>query len=102
MGIARSVPENLLRNDGKDEAGAPFGQLFLECDKSGRVLWMSDKARERLGEAVDLVDAFPELPALRRYLEECRTSQTVAGVLHRERRPPVRVTLSCVLSSAGR
>jgi signal transduction histidine kinase len=102
MGIARSVPENSLRNDVIGESGLPFAQLFLECDNSGRVLWMSDKARERLGETVDLAEAFPELPALRRYLEECRASQTLAGVLHRKQKPPVRVRLSCVLRSAGR
>ena len=84
------------------ESELSFAQLFLECDKNGRVLWMSDKARERLGEGVNLTEAFPELPALRRYLEECRTSQSLAGVLHRQQKPPLRVRLSCVLRSAGR
>jgi signal transduction histidine kinase len=102
MGIARTVPENSPRNDVIGESGLPFAQLFLECDKNGRVLWMSDKARERLGEGMNLAEAFPELPVLRRYLEECRTSQTLAGVLHRKQKPPVPVRLSCVLRAAGR
>lgn len=63
---------------------------------------MSDKARERLGEAASLLEAFPELPALRRYLEECQTSETLAGVFHRGRKPPVPVRLSCVIRSAER
>jgi len=76
--------------------------MFLECDKNGRVLWMSDKARERLGEAANLVDAFPELPALRRYLRECQASETLAGVFYRVQKPPMPVQLSCVIRSAER
>jgi signal transduction histidine kinase len=63
---------------------------------------MSDNARDRLGAAADLAQAFPELPALRRYLMECRTSETLAGIFHRAQKPPVPVQLSCVIRSAGR
>ena len=63
---------------------------------------MSEKARARLGEAASLLDAFPDLSALGRYLEQCQTNETLAGVFHRGRKPPVTVQLSCMTRTAGR
>jgi signal transduction histidine kinase len=63
---------------------------------------MSSQAHERLGEAANLMEVFPELPALRHYLEECQTSETLAGVFRRRRKSAVPVRLSCVIRSAGR
>lgn len=39
----------------------PWERLFLECDRHGRVLWMNDRARKRLGQVDSLFSALPAL-----------------------------------------
>ena len=39
----------------------PWERLFLECDLHGRVLWMNDRARKRLGQVDSLFTAIPAL-----------------------------------------
>jgi len=39
----------------------PWERLFLECDLHGRVLWMNDRARTRLGHVDSLFSALPAL-----------------------------------------
>lgn len=36
------------------------GQLFLECDNEGNILWMNDTARGRLGPVGNFLEAVPE------------------------------------------
>ena len=40
---------------GRDRIGAPGCPVLVECDKKGRIIWMSDAARSRLGDAETLV-----------------------------------------------
>jgi signal transduction histidine kinase len=102
MGITCSVPENILRNSADGGQLPPFGQVFLECDRQGRILWMSEHARARLGDACNLRDGLPAAPHLVGFLLDQGHQSTLTGIFHRIGRPPVPVEMSCVMRSAGR
>ncbi len=40
-------------------SATPWERLFMECDKQGRVLWMNQRARSRLGTVESLFEALP-------------------------------------------
>jgi signal transduction histidine kinase len=80
-----------------EAAGAfiPPGQLFLECAADGRVLWMNEKCRQRLGEVSDLAGSFgaERSAELLRFLAACAGRDTFTGVFDRAdgRRIPVKL-----------
>jgi signal transduction histidine kinase len=79
--------------------------MLLECDKDGRILWMSDKARERLGPAVNVLEAFAEdlREQVRQFLCGCNPAESLAGLFHRGgERGPVPVRLWRVLRVGNR
>jgi signal transduction histidine kinase len=78
--------------------------LFLEVDRDGRILWMNQKARARLGDAADLLEALGTGAAgrARGFLETCRPGDSLAGAFARAGRPPAPVLLACVLRTASR
>jgi len=94
------VPEDVLGNNRDVGQLPPFGPLFLECDSHGRVLWMSRHARERLGDAANLLDVFTATLQLSHFLEGSEI-QTISGIFDRGARSPVPVELSCVMRAAG-
>ena len=56
--------------------GSPLGaaaheRFFIECDTHGRILWMNDRARARLGRLESLLEALPpsDLSALFKLLD---------------------------------
>ncbi len=96
------IPANVAYPRGGGRALA--GQFFFECDLEGRITWMSEKARERLGPTANLLQAIPKetLEDARRFLGGRETSDTLAAVFFRERRGPVPVRLSRLLTSGTR
>jgi signal transduction histidine kinase len=44
---------------GTASSATPWERLFLECDKEGRILWMNDRAKRRLGPVESLFTALP-------------------------------------------
>ena len=94
------MPEDVLGNNRDVGQLPPFGPLFLECDSHGRVLWMSRHARERLGDAANLLDVFTATLQLSHFLEGSEI-QTISGIFDRGARSPVPVELSCVMRAAG-
>lgn len=75
---------------------APPGQLFIECAKDGRVLWMNEKARQRLGAISSLRESFaPEQAAeLQRFLSDSE-ADIISGLFRRADGSSVPVSLSC-------
>ena len=46
---------------GPASSATAWERLFMECDKQGRILWMNQRARARLGPVVSLFSALPPL-----------------------------------------
>ncbi len=42
-------------------SATPWERLFMECDRQGRVLWMNERARARLGAVESLFQALPAI-----------------------------------------
>jgi signal transduction histidine kinase len=78
--------------------------MFLECDKDGRILWMSDKARERLGPAANILEAIAEdlREQARQFLCGCNPAESLAALFHRGERGTVPVRLWRVLRAGRR
>jgi signal transduction histidine kinase len=96
------VTEKVPTKKGKKGLVPTFGQIFIECDRAGRILWMSPDALERLGEPASLTAIFPTAPHLGQFLENCRVSETAAAVMDRLPEPPMQVELSCVIRTTRR
>ncbi len=75
----------------------PTGQLFLECDRSGRILWMNDKCRQRLGEAASLVDSLvlDDSTELSRFLTDPDGPDKITGLFRRADGSSVPVCFYC-------
>ena len=65
---------------GTASSTTPWERLFLECDLHGRVLWMNDRARKRLGH---VESPFTALPALH-VPQASRLLQSVEPGAHQE------------------
>jgi len=74
------------------------GQLFLECSTDGRVVWMSDKARQRLGDVAGLLEHVESerLAEARRFLSDTAAPDTLAVLFSRADGAAVPVRFSCL------
>ncbi len=79
---------------GTGSSATPWERMFLECDRQGRVLWMNERARARLGPVESLLHALPalHLPAANLMLQSsapARSRSLVSTFLSANRRIPV-------------
>jgi signal transduction histidine kinase len=79
---------------GTGSSATPWERMFLECDRQGRVLWMNDRARARLGPMESLLTALPapHLPAANEMLQAPALGQhgvLVSTFVSANRRIPV-------------
>ena len=94
-----------LRNDtiaGFALADGTGGQLLVGCTRNGRVSWMSEGVRDRLGSPDNLVNMFgtTQLEAMRRYLRDCQPGGTFTAAIKNRFAHAVPVRLTCLVSSA--
>ena len=90
---------------GTASSTTPWERLFLECDLHGRVLWMNDRARKRLGHVESLFTALPALHApqanrLLRSVEPGAHQELVSSLRFGDRLVPVHLVR--LLALAGR
>ena len=80
------------------------GQFFLECSTDGRVVWMSDKVRQRLGDMASLYDhVAPEnLPGLRRFLSDESADGALSALYFRAAGNSVPVRFFCLARIGSR
>lgn len=81
---------------GTASSATPWERLFLECDKEGRILWMNDRARQRLGPVESLFDALPaphlnEISRLLQSASGTRHGRLVSSLKFGDRRVPVQL-----------
>jgi signal transduction histidine kinase len=95
------VQENFLSN--VEEESHP-GQLFLECGSDGRVYWMNNRARQRLGDCSTLAPFLREedRPALERYLRDCAETETLQVDFHWDAARAIPLVISCVVRAGDR
>ncbi len=79
---------------GTGSSATPWERMFLECDRQGRVLWMNERARARLGPVESLLSALPapHLPAANEMLQSSTPAShrvLVSTFLSANRRIPV-------------
>jgi len=79
---------------GTGSSATPWERMFLECDRQGRVLWMNERARARLGPVESLLTALPapHLPAANQMLQSSTPAShrvLVSTFLSANRRIPV-------------
>lgn len=79
---------------GTGSSATPWERMFLECDRQGRVLWMNERARARLGPVESLLHALPapHLPAANEMLQSSTPANhrvLVSTFLSANRRIPV-------------
>src|SRR5579872_7464840 len=73
-------------------------QLLIECGVDGRVLWMSDKARERLGNVTNVLDHIDgeQLAEARHFLSDVEPRGILRVRFVREAGNPAPVVFSCI------
>lgn len=90
---------------GTASSTTPWERLFLECDLHGRVLWMNDRARRRLGHVDSLFSALPavHVPQASRLLQSAEPGAhqvLVSSLRFGDRLVPVQLVR--LLALAGR